>query len=258
MEKAIVDKKSVFPLAQHRQSARDSVRLGYVNRALCTTLPSDVLALVSDYCRERERIDYSVDEMIERLTWCFNDDEHGENSLVCNSSSNAGRVVQRLQAAGHLVTRRILGYTTGRKRLCRWIWGMQYNWGLKRIATCIRNGRLLAAEVEKEAISRGNFGYGEHRPLYDFEQIRAAWSGVLSRNEIMELIREHWGQMLEDDKYTPFDNCNLANPIVLLTVTDGQCATCKTRKRVDSDARANGLDAATWLVHFVDAWRADS
>lgn len=156
---------------------------------------------------------YSVEEMFSLLTRVAPDatfyTAREGASLVCRSPKNRARLLAKLCKHNIRFTMRVLGQTHGRgRRLMRWVGTNTKNlrcWDTARIAHWIQQQRLEGEQVEKLC---------QENKYYNFEDVRAAWSGSLTTREIRELIDDKWGHDLKDDKYTPFDNCFLRRTIV--------------------------------------------
>ncbi|QGR53807.1 hypothetical protein [Moumouvirus maliensis] len=103
-----------------------------------------------------------------------------------------------------------MGYTSGKKSLCRWS-GRRMGWDFKRITKWIISNRMNKIEVIN------NFNNFICDKNYDcnknLELINQIFSKELSFQEIYKIMLTNWNFMISD-KWSPFDNCYIYKTIV--------------------------------------------
>ncbi|AGC01808.1 hypothetical protein H012_gp657 [Acanthamoeba polyphaga moumouvirus] len=144
----------------------------------------------------------SVDKMYNILT--------SIKSVECNSPKNRKKLYKILKTQNIKFKKEVIGYTSGKKSLCRWS-GRRMGWDFKRITKWIISGRMNKTEVINNF---DNFildkNYNRDRNLELIEQI---FSKELSFQEIYNILIINWSFMIKD-KWTPFDNCYIYKTIV--------------------------------------------
>ncbi|AGF85486.1 hypothetical protein QJ854_gp296 [Moumouvirus goulette] len=144
----------------------------------------------------------SVDKMYQTLI--------NIKSIECNSPKNRNKLYKILKIQNIKFKKKVIGYTTGKKSLCRWS-DRRIGWDFKRITKWIISERMIKEEVINcfyNYICDHNYNHDR-----DIKIINQIFSKKLSFREIYEIMNVHWNFMI-NDKWTPFDNCHIYKTIV--------------------------------------------
>lgn len=127
-----------------------------------------------------------------------------DNGVVeSNSPKNRKKLYDYLRTNHIKYTTEIIGYTNGRKSLCRW--GTGIGWDIGRVVRWIEQKRLLPEDLEEHC-----------RYPFEFDDIKPVF-GHMSNSDRADLIIEKWGDAFEWTKWTPFDKCSIRKTIVRIT-----------------------------------------
>uniref|UniRef100_A0A6G6ABN6 Uncharacterized protein n=1 Tax=Borely moumouvirus TaxID=2712067 RepID=A0A6G6ABN6_9VIRU len=131
-------------------------------------------------------------------------------SVESNSPKNRKILYQILKTQNIKFKKEVIGYTSGKKSLCRWS-GRRMGWDFKRITKWIISDRMNKIEVIN------NFNNFTCDKNYDcdknLELINQIFSKELSFQEIYKIMLTNWNFMISD-KWSPFDNCHIYKTIV--------------------------------------------
>lgn len=125
-----------------------------------------------------------------------------------NSPKNRRRLYEQLKKDQIKWKNEIIGYTTGKKFLCRWVGKRAVGWDLGRIVKWIQEKRLIKEDLEKAC---------QDSDIFNFDDIKEVFNNNMPLKEKYNLIQEKWGNNLEWVKYTPFDMCYIRKTIVRIT-----------------------------------------
>lgn len=143
----------------------------------------------------------SVDRMLKEL--------QTKGVVECNSPKNRARLFKLLDQEKIKVKKTIIGYTVGKKDICRWSGSRQIGWDLGRIANWIHNKRLLKTDLQEACKITESF---------KFEDVESIFDDGLTREQIKDVIEKKWGENLEWIKWTPFDSLHIRKTIVRIEV----------------------------------------
>lgn len=135
-----------------------------------------------------------------------------DGRITSDSPKNRRKLYRHLQANGIPFASEIVGYTPGRRSLCRHAGTKPMRWSTKMLAKWIDAGRISADEVRQNTD-----GYAHDD--YDFEDVEPAFAPGISRDERRDILDRAWNRALSsgDVKWTPFDRCTLRKTIVCIT-----------------------------------------
>ncbi|AVL94662.1 hypothetical protein ma276 [Moumouvirus australiensis] len=131
-------------------------------------------------------------------------------SVESNSPKNRKKLYEILKTQNIKFKKEVIGYTSGKKSLCRWS-GRRMGWDFKRITKWIISNRMNKIEVINNFnnfICDKNYDYDKN-----LELINQIFSKDFSFQEIYKIMLTNWNFMI-NDKWSPFDNCHIYKTIV--------------------------------------------
>lgn len=121
-----------------------------------------------------------------------------------NSPKNRKKLYRYLEEKGIPFTTKIVGYSKGKKDLCRWTSGRKIGWDLGRIVKWIDAKRILPEDLQPYC-----------NDIFKFDDIKDVFNEQMSNRERYDLIKDKWNDPYDSAyKYTPFDRPLLRTTIV--------------------------------------------